>query len=322
MRMNTKTILSLVGVVLALVAIFGLVAVLFESEQDSGETYRVIIRYETLDKNGNATLFKTYEKEHEAGEQVVIKAPEKKGYAPEKEQLATVVDSDIYMTVQYRCTHATFSATRWVNTENSHTSYRLCATCHAEVSNKATAAHAFGIKTVHSYPTPEAEGEYTETCAVCNYEHTVSFTKITQKVTFGGEELRAFKGQIGTGTQGKYYMMERGLVLWKQHAPELDCIFDGVEVDSANGIIGKGLSVSLDYDENIWGAAAPVFLDHIEYSNHGYSYIRFGDNYRVVYYHDQAADAFSTFLSRDDCPLITAPIEITITYDFTKDFTT
>lgn len=323
MKIKKSELLLIAGTVLIIVALLGFLAVAFRGEDtpiEDGDTYSVVVRYEALDSQGIGTLFKTYTGEHSAGEQIIIKSPSKDGYTAEKSQISVVVNSDILMTVKYTCNHTMLSEVKWTSNANSHTSYRVCQHCNAVRSNNDTSAHTYGLKAVLSYPTPEAEGKYTQTCSVCNHTKSVKFTELTETITFGGEALRDFKNDTSNDNVINGYMIFNGsgITLLKEYATELDSIFNGVEVDATEGILGNGLTVTLDYDKDIWSDNGVVFKPHMSDPEPVHGYIRFGKGWRIIYNH--SGGNFTSWISDDDCPLITAPITITVTYDFTADF--
>ena len=114
---------------------------------------------------------------------------------------------------------------------------------------------------------------------------------------------------------------EKVLVLWKQDLPELDVIFDGiVNFDGKSGL-SDAATVTFSYDKEAWNNAEIIYKKDpaLPTVNNAHYSFRFGNGWRVVFgFEGLSSGVMSDFVFDDSCPLITSPITITLTYDFTK----
>ena len=119
---------------------------------------------------------------------------------------------------------------------------------------------------------------------------------------------------------GYYQFYDTNLILHRSGTPEWDAIFNGgISVDSNDGILGNGATVTIEYDKSAWGNSVIEFKQS-KYDTVDADYsIRIGDNWRVVLSPERTGDvSFTEWLLSSDCPLRNYPITITLTYDFTK----
>ena len=281
---NKKIVIALFA--LAVVLLGGFTVGVLQGITPEENTCNVVIKYYTVDSCGEQTLYKTYSEEYAEGEQINIKSPEIKGYKPNKTNVSAVVKSDLYLTVNYSCLHS------------------------GEFDES--------LDEVVRYPTADTVGIIKHYCDTCDGYYQEEFTTLTRTLTFGGDIVGEF---VAGNTTIDNYILVRDtnvFVLLKDGCPEWDIIFDGVTIDNHYGI-GDGATVTVDYDKSVWNNAKIGFkqspTDNIDTD---YS-IRIANNWRVMFGFELRSDGnIFDFILSDDCPLKTAPLTITVTYDYTK----
>ena len=285
---NKKIVIALF--VLAVVLLGGFAANSLQGIFAEGDTYNVVIKYQTLAAEGSPTLYKTFTEEYSEGEQINIKSPEIKGYKPNKANVSAVVKSDLYLTVNYSCLHS------------------------GEFDES--------LDEVVTYPTADTVGIIKHYCDTCDGYYQEEFITLTRTFTFGGESVRELsaQGQVVDG-YGIPSDNEKVFVLLKDYLPELDIIFDGLSGFDGKTGLSDAATVTFTYDEEAWNNANLIYKKSPEIpavADADYSF-RFGNGWRIVFGFEGRSDgSLPDFIFSDDCPLITAPLTITLTYDYTK----
>ena len=284
---NRKVVIILIA--LAVILLGGFTANSLQGIFAEGDTYNVVIKYQTLAADGSPTLYKTFTEEYSEGEQINIKSPEIKGYKPNKTNVSAVVNSDLYLTVNYSCLHS------------------------GEFDES--------LDEVVTYPTADSVGIIKHYCDTCDGYYQEEFTSLTRTVTFGGEELNNLT-RVGEFYNG--YSLQNGggiLILQKEYLPELDIIFNGIIDFDGNVGLSDAATVTFSYDKVAWDNADIVYkanpnypvVDGVDFS------FRFGNSWRLIFgYEGRDGGSLSNFVLSPDCPLKTSPLTITLTYDYTK----
>ena len=240
------------------------------------ETYTVTINYSI---DGEEKPFKVYSEKHAEGEQIYLKSPEKKGYIPNKEFVSFYVASDLNVSVVYNCIH------------------------------EASIAEDI----VLIYPTSGKPGTLQRHCLRCDTYYNESFTTLTRSLTFGGEELKDMYFNAA-GVYNGYTYTGGELVLLKNYAPELDCLFNGIDMSQENW--ADGFTVKIEYDG--WNETVAFCQDLLADISETFK-VRFGNDWRIImHYSPHVSGNLNKWLNSDSCPLRTSPLRITMTYDFTK----
>lgn len=246
------------------------------------EEYDVTINYILSEAD---EPFEVYSEKHENGEQIIINSPVIEGYTADKENIAAVVKSNLYITVTYNCLHV----------------------------------DGF-TETVLNYPTSDTVGKLLYECPVCSHQRTEEFTTLSRTLTFGGEALDYFTdaSQVGETSSDGYRLDKNRVVLMRHSAPEFDIILDEIEIDSSVGLDEAG-TVTFEYDESVWGEdVIELRRTATDEVNTDYS-IRIAEGWAVIFsFAPPDRVTFVDWVLSPDCPLRTSPIEVTLTYDFTK----
>ena len=283
---NKKIVIALLA--LAVVLLGGFTVGVLQGIIPEENTCNVVIKYYTVDSYGEQTLYKTYSEEYAEGEQINIKSPEIKGYKPNKTNVSAVVKSDLYLTVNYSCLHS------------------------GEFDES--------LDEVVRYPTADTVGIIKHYCDTCDGYYQEEFTTLTRTVTFGGEILR---GLTVRDSFDGYTLENSGQVLVRRSnaLPELDIIFNGITHFNGNIGLGEAASVTFSYDKEAWNNDKIVYRalmsDPVD-ADADFSF-RFGNAYRIILGYEGRTDGYlSEFIADENCPLFSAPLTITLTYDYTK----
>ena len=282
---NKKIVIALF--VLAVVLLGGFTVGVLQGITPEENTCNVVIKYYTVDSYGEQTLYKTYSEEYVEGEQINIKSPAIEGYKPNKEKVSAIVKSDLNVTVLYECVH-------FIPDES--------------------------LDKVISYPTSTTVGILERTCSLCGSTYIEDFTSLTRTFTFGDESLKSLK--LGSSINGYSFVNDgQVLVCLDSALPELDIIFDGIENFSGNVGLGYASTASISYDKEAWDNAKIVYRHTMSEpvpEDVDFLFI-FGNRNRAILGFDPLSECFMTdFLADDSCPLFSAPLTITLTYDYTK----
>lgn len=279
--MKNKKLLIILSILLSILALGAIVAVTGNVLAD--ETYTVRIDY-VID--GESKPFKTVVEEFEAGATANIAAPTKPGYQPRQASFVAIVNSDYVVTVVYDCLHAS----------------------------------GYDLGTVISYPTDTEDGVIEYGCLTCDHSYRESFTALSRTITFGGDAVLDLPekeyNDLGYG------VAPNGQFVWirKTATPEWDVIFDyGFTFDSYSPP-PENVTVTFEYDESVWGENAISFRKSLSQSVDTDYHFRLetgGKNaliFRSIYTNVTASE----WLDAEDCPLVTSPIKVTLTYDWRK----
>lgn len=284
-------------------------------------TCNVVIKYYTVDSHGERTLYKTYSEEYAEGEQINIKSPAIEGYKPNKEKVSAIVKSDLNVTVLYQCTHFNSNGLGYSIVNNQyHYQEKYCETCYAFFSGDYEEHVPDESRDkVISYPTSTTVGTLERFCSLCSATYTEEFTTLTRTIVFGGDIVGDF---VAANTEVGDYRLNvddnnNALILYKSGAPEWNIILDGVDIDTYYGI-GDGATLSIEYDKSVWRNATIDFRESaIEFSDANFC-IRIADGWRVIFQAYTWGSSTENFILSDNCPLKTAPLTLTLTYDYTK----
>ena len=317
---NKKIVIALFA--LAVVLLGGFTVGVLQGITPEKNTFNVVIKYYTVDSYGEQTLYKTYSEEYAEGEQINIKSPTIEGYQPNKEKVSAIVKSDLNITVLYHCAHLVLTDCGYTNSDNQHHRHeKVCDTCYSSILGELE-EHVpdESLDKVISYPTSTAVGVLERTCSLCSTTYTEEFTTLTRTVTFGGEILRGLT--VGDSSDG-YTLENSGQVLVRRSnaLPELDIIFNGITHFNGNIGLGEAASVTFSYDKEAWNNDKIVYRalmsDPVD-ADADFSF-RFGNAYRIILGYEGRTDGYlSEFIADENCPLFSAPLTITLTYDYTK----
>ena len=280
--MKNKKILIILSILLSILALGAVVAVTGNVPED--ETYTVCIDY-IID--GEDKPFKTVSEKYVAGSTANIVAPIKDGYKPRQASFVAIVNADYVLTVVYDC------------------------------------AHLPGMEksVVLSYPTDTEDGVMEYTCENCGeFVHT-TFTKLSRTITFGGAPL---EDTIRSGAVTGYRVNTSDLVvtLKQTFAPEWKVFYDYGLLFGNNAWIPDNCDVSYEYDETIWGEGA---LGFTRAKQHPYSEpyrfrVAAGNTIAIMFESKLfvSGSALTEWANPETCPLVLAPIKVTLTYDWRK----
>lgn len=166
------------------------------------------------------------------------------------------------------------------------------------------------------YPTDTEPGEIEYTCALCGEVYRETFTKLSRMVVFGGPEVlydnEAIKYKVDVG--GRVVLMKRSSV------DALDAIFDyGVKFSEDGKVtIPKNMSADIRYRSAWWGRQAVTFQRSKDQAVNSKYFLRFtkADRPLIMLGSNELNVASPEWLDVSGCPLVTAPLEITLTYDW------
>ena len=305
-------------IIIACIAIFFLVFAIFfnlaKTIDPSEETYNVTVYYVAGD---STEPFKTYSEDYPEGYMLTVNSPELFGYKPQRDKLSLIVASDVFVVVKYDCLHFETSVKEtMVGSETCcYYSDTYCTLCN-EIINHTEAGHSPDSSTlvVEYYPTSEEPGKGVISCSHCNRERDYYFSTLTRTIEFGGEELKDMFFYTAGVVYNGYTYTGGELVLLKNYASELDCIFDGIDMSQENW--ADGLTVNIEYDG--WNETVAFCQDHLADIPETFK-VRFGNDWRIImHYSPHVSGNLKSWLNSDSCPLRTSPLKITLTYDFTK----
>lgn len=304
-------------VIFSAVLLIGATVSFLGSTFDASEEYSVVIKYATVNADGETEVFKTYSASYLEGETIRVKSPDLYGYVADKNEIAAIANNDYYITVRYICQHVDTSEADIRYTDTSHYEFKTCNSCYAELIDNVT-IHTLYDYQVLEYPNSEKVGTIIRKCEHCNYEITEEFTTLTKTLVFGGDIVNEFSGYSAPKTIGNYHLAEKQFVLLKPGATEWDLIFDGVNIDNTLGI-GDGATVTIEYDKSVWGESTIEFKQSSnENIDSDYS-VRIANNWRVIFGFETRDDGdIASFIQDENCPLKLAPLTITVTYDYTN----
>ena len=283
---NKKIVIALF--VFAVILLGGMTAGMLQGMFPEEDTYKVVIRYNVVNGKGESTLYDTYSENHALGEYINISSPQIEGYKPNKEKVVAIVGSELFVTVNYECAEHVYDESEDV---------------------------------VLKYPTSKSAGIIQHNCAVCGI-CTEEFTTLSRTIVFGGDIIDKFieLNPPPYVSVDDYILKpdEELFVLLKAGAPEWDIILDGVKIDNSRGI-GAGATVTVDYDKTAWNNAVIEFKQDCNESIDADYYIRIANSWRVNFGFEKNPNReMEDFILSEDCPLRTAPLTITLTYDYTK----
>lgn len=277
-----KNKLLIILSILAAVLVFGAVFAISRNVADT-DLYTVRIDY-VID--GESKPFKTVIEEFEAGASANIAAPTKLGYQPRQASFVAIVNSDYVVTVVYDCLHAS----------------------------------GYDLGTVISYPTDTEDGVIEYGCLTCDHSYRESFTALSRTITFGGDAVadlpEVFLNDYGYGIAPT----EQFIFLKKSFVPEWQVFFDYGITFGASAAAPENVTVTFEYDESVWGENAISFRRSLSQSVDTDYHFRLatGGNNAIIFRSIYMNVTASEWLDAEDCPLVTSPIKVTLTYDWRK----
>lgn len=316
-------------VIFSAVLLIGATVSFLGSTFDTSEEYSVVIKYATVNEDGETEVFKTYSASYLEGETIRVKSPDLYGYVADKNEIAAIANNDYYITVRYICQHVD-TITEEGYADTYHYERKRCDICGVELLYEET-EHNYIESVINEAVydgTQWIDGTLRIECSDCEYQKDEPYKKASYSMTFGGEELISnITGDVdyddGGGTDG--YGSHSGYnILFADafNVPEFDLLFDNgfVKFGEADLLIADNAEISctIEYDESVWGENA-VSVRPKNYSSVSTDYyIRIGQTWRVIF-----GSKFVTVVDREwynspDCPLLTAPITVTLTYDYTN----
>lgn len=272
----------IVLLILASVLVLGAVFAISRNVADT-DLYTVRIDY-VID--GESKPFKTVVEEFEAGATANIAAPTRPGYQPRQASFVAIVNSDYVVTVVYDCLHAS----------------------------------GYDLGTVISYPTDTEDGVIEYGCLTCDHSYRESFTALSRTITFGGDAVLDLpeKGynDLGYGVA----LNDQFVWLRKTAVPEWDVILDYGITFGASAAAPENVTVTFEYDESVWGENAISFRRSLSQSVDTDYHFRLatGGNNAIIFRSIYMNVTASEWLDAEDCPLVTSPIKVTLTYDWRK----
>ena len=279
--MKSKKFLIILSILVSILALGAIAALTGNILAD--ETYTVRIDY-VID--GESKPFKTVVEEFEAGATANIAAPTKPGYQPRQASFVAIVNSDYVVTVVYDCLHAS----------------------------------GYDLGTVISYPTDAEDGVIEYGCLTCDHSYRESFTALSRTITFGGDAVLDLpeKGYNDLG----YGVALNDQFVWirKTATPEWDVIFDyGITFDS-HSAAPENVTLTFEYDEFVWGEGVISYRNGTDVTPETRYYMRLatGAANAIILRSLEVNVTSSEWLDAEDCPLVTSPIKVTLTYDWRK----
>lgn len=267
---------------LTIILLVGLVFVFSRNALDS-ELYTVRIDY-VID--GEEKPFKTVVEEFEAGATANIAAPKKSGYKPRQASFLAVVNSDYTITVVYDCIHSS----------------------------------GYNLGTVISYPTDTEDGVIEYGCLTCDHSYRESFTVLSRTITFGGDAVLDLpeKGynDLGYGIAPT----DQFIYIKRSFTPEWQVFYDYGITFGASAAAPENVTVTFEYDESVWGENAISFRRSLSQSVDTDYHFRLatGGNNAIIFRSIYMNVTASEWLDAEDCPLVTSPVKVTLTYDWRK----
>lgn len=279
--MKNKKLLIILSILVSILALGAISALTGNILAD--ETYTVRIDY-VID--GEDKPFKTVTEEYAAGSTANIVAPIKEGFLPRQASFVAIVNSDYVVTVVYDCLHAS----------------------------------GYDLGTVISYPTDAEDGVIEYGCLTCDHSYRESFTALSRTITFGGDAVadlpEVFLNDYGYGIAPT----EQFIFLKKSFVPEWQVFFDYGITFGASAAAPENVTVTFEYDESVWGENAISFRRSLSQSVDTDYHFRLatGGNNAIIFRSIYMNVTASEWLDAEDCPLVTSPIKVTLTYDWRK----
>lgn len=275
-----KNKLLIILLILAAVLVFGAVFAISRNVADA-DLYTVRIDY-VID--GESKPFKTVIEEFEAGATANIAAPTKPGYQPRQASFVAIVNSDYVVTVVYDCLHAS----------------------------------GYDLGTVISYPTDTEDGVMEYKCLCCGREYYESFTSLSRSCVFGGDNL-AEVVEYGKSANGYALATSASMItLSLTSVPEWN-VFIGYGIQFESGAtLPDCIEVSIEYDTSVWGETLSFARSKNASYDAEYRLRLANSNTVMLVFEAENENVCTDFIYKNDCPLLTSPIKVTLTYDWRK----
>ncbi|MBQ7294263.1 MAG: hypothetical protein IJW79_11055 [Clostridia bacterium] len=316
-------------IMLAALLLIGATVNLFHTSFDTENEYTVVIKYATVNADGEIEVFKTYSETYADGDIISVKSPSKYGYVPEKEEIKAVANCDYNITVKYICQHVETS-TKTGYTDTYHWERKICDSCGTELIYEEV-EHTT-IETVVNEAvydgTQWIDGILQTACTDCEYHKDEPYKKASYSMTFGGEAfISNLNGDVdyddgggsdGCGSHSGYNILFADVSI----ASEFDVLFENgfVRFGEADLLIADNAEISctVEYDESVWGENA-ISVRPKNYSSVSTDYyIRIGQTWRVIFGSPSVTIVDRDWYNSPTCPLLTSPITVTLTYDYTN----
>ena len=278
--MKNKKLLIIIAVFVTILEIGAVVA--FLGGIFNNDTYTVRIDY-VID--GADKPFKIFTEEYAPGSTANIVAPALYGYQPRQASFVAIVNSDYVVTVVYDCTHV-------VGMDKS---------------------------TIISYPTETDDGVMEYTCETCGEFIHTTFTKLSRTIYFGGADYEVY---LRNGTKTGYTAndWDNCITLKQSYVPEWKVFYDyGLEFGN-NAWLPENCDVEYEYDESVWGIDAVGFTRAKQdlYDEPYRFRIASGSTIAIMFESNSGTFDWDLFKDPDNCPLVRAPIKVTLSYDWRK----
>ena len=168
--------------------------------------------------------------------------------------------------------------------------------------------------TVIQYPSSLRDGIIEYTCAKCGEVYRENFTSLSRTTTFGGTDLVNSPSSHGYSVDSSGKTITRT----KASASELNAILDCGIPFGANDEVPDRLDVTFEYDTSVWGYNAISFMrskvDTVETS---YFFRVINNNKSCLLFKSSDVNvASSDWLKSPNCPLVLAPVKVTLTYNW------
>lgn len=170
------------------------------------------------------------------------------------------------------------------------------------------------------YPSDTEPGQLKHYCINCGMSYIEEFTSLSRTITFGGDAVLDLpeKGYNDLG----YGVALNDQFVWirKTATPEWDVIFDyGITFDS-HSAAPENVTLTFEYDESVWGEGVISHRNGTDVTPETRYYMRLatGAANAIIFRSLEVNVTSSEWLDAEDCPLVTSPIKVTLTYDWRK----
>lgn len=237
------------------------------------EEYDVTINYILSEAD---EPFEVYSEKHENGEQIIINSPIIDGYTADKENIAAVVKSNLYITVTYSCLHLNYSDAV------------------TDIENE-----------VNVY-----------TCLTCGEKKNVGLDVTRGEFVFGGEAYLKGLSSSNCNEFGYQYSsgsVKSTLFINAEYTESLSKVFEKkiFDTDSQENLLCDNVIFEIDYDESVWGENAFTLRRFDSQTVVNPYILRLGRTWRIAFSLKDGSSV-KTWLAKEDCPLKISPITVKV----------
>lgn len=167
------------------------------------------------------------------------------------------------------------------------------------------------------YPSDTEPGQLKHYCINCGMSYIEEFTSLSRTITFGGE---AFRDYLVNGTKNGYAVKpnDKVITLAQSATPEWDIFYDIPLLFGNDSKLQDCVYVDYYYDEEIWGKDDLGFSrqKNISYDEPYRFRIAAGNTIAIMFESNTIEIWSSEWTDPDTCPLVLAPITVTMTFNW------